>query len=245
MAVRYNPKIVTDGLVMAVDAGNTRSYPGTGTTWFDISGNNNNGTVVGDEVSFDSNNNSFKFLGAPANDNNDDYVSFPNTSWTLGANFTIEIWNYYDSDSTPTDTPWAGGCLYTNSAAADWNTGSGNNNGLLFGYNSIVYKNTSNSETQVDLSTSPATRVWHQHVMVVTSGTGKIYVDNVELATLSNMRTYTQSNGVLALGTADRFSNNRRGEYLGLISNARIYTKSLSTAQILQNYNALKGRFGL
>ena len=47
MAVGYNPRIVTNGLVLCLDAGNTRSYPGSGTTWTDLSGNGNNGTLSG------------------------------------------------------------------------------------------------------------------------------------------------------------------------------------------------------
>ena len=45
MALNYGPTIVTDGLVLALDAADRNSYPGTGNTWFDISGNGNNGTI--------------------------------------------------------------------------------------------------------------------------------------------------------------------------------------------------------
>ena len=46
MAVRYNPRTVIDGLVLALDAGNTKSYPGSGTTWTDLSGHGNDGTLT-------------------------------------------------------------------------------------------------------------------------------------------------------------------------------------------------------
>ena len=45
MAFSHSPKIVTDGLVLSLDAGNVKSYPGTGATWFDKSGNNSNGAL--------------------------------------------------------------------------------------------------------------------------------------------------------------------------------------------------------
>jgi len=45
MALSHNPKIVTDGLVLCLDAANPKSYPGSGTTWFDLSGNGNDGTL--------------------------------------------------------------------------------------------------------------------------------------------------------------------------------------------------------
>ena len=51
MAVCYNPRIVTDGLVLALDAGNSKSYPGSGTTWTDLMGNGYNATVIANDAS--------------------------------------------------------------------------------------------------------------------------------------------------------------------------------------------------
>jgi hypothetical protein len=47
MAISYNSKIVTNGLVLCLDAANPRSYPGTGTNWFDVSGLGNHHTIIG------------------------------------------------------------------------------------------------------------------------------------------------------------------------------------------------------
>ena len=238
--------IVRDGLVLNLDAGNLASYPGIGNTWTDLSGNNKNATLVGDEISYlNVNGGVFNFTAGPASDGDSDYFSLPNTSFILGANFTIEVWTYYNSVSQPGTNPWDGGCLYTNSAESDWSSGAGNDNGLLFGYNSIVYRNTSSSEILVLYSPAPTTRVWHQHVLVVNSGTGRVYVDNVQVATLSNMRTYTQSNGTLGIGIADKSGLNYRGEYLGYISSVKVYTKALTASEVQQNYNTLATRFGL
>ena len=46
MSIYGGPEIVTDGLVLHLDAANSKSYPGTGTSWFDLSGSNNHGTLV-------------------------------------------------------------------------------------------------------------------------------------------------------------------------------------------------------
>lgn len=51
MSVKGGPDIVTDGLVFNLDAANRKSYPGSGTTWYDLSGNNNNGTITGGSMS--------------------------------------------------------------------------------------------------------------------------------------------------------------------------------------------------
>ena len=65
MALAHSPKIITDGLVLCLDAGNTKSYPGSGTTWTDLSGNGNNGTLTNmDGANLDSaNGGSFTFDG--------------------------------------------------------------------------------------------------------------------------------------------------------------------------------------
>jgi hypothetical protein len=235
--------IVRTGLVLDLDAAQPLSYKGTGTTWTDLSGNNKNATLVGDQISYlNDNGGVFSCNGIGGSD--PDYFSLPNTSLILGANFTIEVWNYYNLVSQPSADPWSSG-LYTNSAESDWSAGAGNNNGLIFGYNSIVYRNTFGSEIQVDYSSAPTTQVWHQHVLVVNSGTGTVYVDKVQVATLSNTRTYTQSNGTLGIAVSDKLGSAYRGEYRGYISSVKVYNKSLTAAEVSQNYNALKHRFGL
>jgi hypothetical protein len=237
---------VTTDLALHLDAYNNSSYSGSGNTWTDLSGNGNNATRTNSSEVVYNSNGWFDWTDGPASDSTQGCFTLPNDSFTLGANFTIEVWNYYDSTSAPTTTPWAGGNLWTNSANSDWNGGAGNNNGLLFGYNSMRYKNTSNSETQLMYSSNPTTQVWHQHVLVVDSGTATVYVDKNSVGTASDIRTYTQSNGTLGIGIADKFgSNSHRGEYLGFISIVRIYQKSLSALEILQNYNVHKGRYGL
>ena len=47
MTIKHSPRIVTDGLVVHYDAANTKSYPGSGTAWKDLSGKGNNGTIYG------------------------------------------------------------------------------------------------------------------------------------------------------------------------------------------------------
>ena len=70
MSINYNPRIVTDGLVLLLDAGNTKSYPGTGTTWTDISRNGNNGTLTNGPTFDSANGGSLVFDGV------DDYVNW-------------------------------------------------------------------------------------------------------------------------------------------------------------------------
>jgi hypothetical protein len=81
MGVNYNPKIVTDGLVLCLDAANTKSYPGSGTTWTDLTGNGYNGTLV-NGASYNS-----VYGGVIALDGVNDYIDVPinltNTNYTV------------------------------------------------------------------------------------------------------------------------------------------------------------------
>ena len=245
MGAYSGPDVVEDGLVLCLDAGNTKSYGGSGTTWTDLSGQGNNANRTNStEVVYNSNG-WFDWTDGPSYDSTQGCFTLPGNSFTLGANFTIEVWNYYDSASTPAGNPWEGGNLWTNSASADWNGGAGGNNGFLFGYSSFIYKNTSGTQTYASYSPSPSTQNWHQHALVVNSGTGTVYVDTSSVATLSNFRTIGQSNGTLGIGIADKSSSTYRGEYLGFISIVRVYTQSLTAAEVQQNYNATRSRFGL
>jgi len=237
--------LVTDNLELHLDALNSSSYSGSGTTWSDLSGESNNGTITNSSEVVYNSNGWFDWTDGPGFDSIGGYVSLPNTAITLGGTYTIEVWNYYDSTSAPAANPFSGGNFWTNSAEDDWNSGSGNDNGLLFGYNSIVYKNTSGTEIEVDYSSNPTTQVWHQHVLVVNSGSGTVYVDKTSVATMSNMRTLGQSNGTLGIGICDKFGT-YRGEYLGFISIVRVYPgKALSVSEITQNFNVNKDRYGI
>jgi hypothetical protein len=89
MAYFHSPRIVTDGLVLALDAANTKSYPGSGTTWSDLSGNSNNGELV-NGITYDDTN-----LGSLVFDGVDDYVQItkvPSIDFTPTSSFTMMVW---------------------------------------------------------------------------------------------------------------------------------------------------------
>ena len=78
MATLYAPRIVTDGLVLCLDAGNRKSYPGSGTSWVDMSGNNNTGTLTNGPTFGGGNGGSIVFDGV------NDFVNFSNYLWSYG-----------------------------------------------------------------------------------------------------------------------------------------------------------------
>jgi hypothetical protein len=89
MAYFHSPTIVTNGLVLCLDSANTESYPGSGTTWTDLSGNGNNGTLVNGPV-FDGEN-----LGSISFDGVNDSVQItkvPSIDFTPTSSFTMMVW---------------------------------------------------------------------------------------------------------------------------------------------------------
>ena len=86
------PNIITDGLVLALDAANSRSYPGTGTTWSDLSGNGNSGTLTNGPTFNSGNGGSIVFDGV------DDNISFSGNTFNYSpgtsGEVSLEIWVY-------------------------------------------------------------------------------------------------------------------------------------------------------
>ena len=241
MALMHSPKIVTDNLVLCLDAANTKSYPGTGTSWTDMI--NGNIATTHDGVDYQS------IYGGVMNfDGTNDRITLPNTAQPngLGAAFTIEIWNYWNNSTAPTHV-WSGSLFTNGGGAGDWHNGAGNNNGLIIGFNHIVRRSGSGIEKNTAYSPAPAVQTWHQTVLTLNSGTGNVYVDttNVMSNNTDFRSNYTQVTGTTGIGLADYYGSNYRGEMNGYISIVRIYDKVLSTTEIKQNFDAHKGRYGL
>ena len=95
MAQHYGPNIVTDGLVLCLDAADKNSYPGSGTTWSDLSGNNLNGTITNATFSSTAGGGTLVFDGSG------DYVILPASSILDIQDMTMCSWNYsteYDAN---------------------------------------------------------------------------------------------------------------------------------------------------
>jgi hypothetical protein len=218
MGVRYNPKIVTDGLVLALDAANVKSYPGSGTIWTDMSGLGNHGTLVNGPT-FSSNN-----AGSMVFDGTNDYVNVPsNAAFAFGTGgFTIEAWVY----ATGTVN---GSAIYegaTSGVGLDFNGGS-----LAVAHSYVSF-----------LLTDPAAfllNAW-THVAVSRIGTNLTLSKNLQIvASSSSSNTNFIQSSLNYIGyTGSTF-------FPGYIPNIKMYNRGLSTAEISQNFNALRGRYGI
>jgi len=214
MAIHYNPTTVSDGLVLALDAANTRSYVGSGTTWTDVSYNGNNGTLTNGPayttVGFTE---PFGGAGAVYFDGTGDYLSVADdASLQLGSgDFTIEFWIYLNSLSgnpTPIDKAY---------------TGSGVSGvGYLLQYSSSALK--FYGGITLTSSTTDTTSVWIHYALVRNSGTTTLYRNGVSVASGSDNTNYTYNTslGIGANILAGAGFGAGAGAINGFISNLRI-----------------------
>ena len=216
--------IVQDGLVLNLDAGVNKSYPRNGTTWYDLS-NNGNGTLTNGPT-FSRNNG-----GVITFDGTDDNVTLgTGGSLSLDSYHSVEFWVYPFSDSRDQ------GLLR--------NKGS-NSAGNFIHYN-VRRTNIHMGWFYNDLS-APNTIVannWYHIFFLFDSADDKrrIYKNSSLVATDSSARTTTPNvtNTTTYLGFYDVIYS-----FIGLMATCRIYNRSLTATEVLQNYNATKARFGL
>ena len=223
MALSHSPSIVTDGLVLCLDAGNPKSYPGSGTTWTDLSGNGNNGTLVNGVGYVGTNGGSLSFDGV------DDYATVSNVQPNTN-DFTISVW-VYKNNNTSNDYVWDFG-------ANGGTLASGTSVGYGFRYYNSTLGGGSNMYTQ---GTIPNINEWYEVTITRNNGTSSMYV-NGAFVTSASGDTHNISSSTLYIG---RYGGGTGYEHDGRMSNFKIYNKALTAAEVLQNYNATKGRFGL
>lgn len=228
MTISYSPRIVTDGLVLCLDAANPKSYPGSGAVWSDLSGNNNDGTLV-NGVGYDSaNNGSMVFDGV-----NDlvDLGFFDNT--LVADSITLSIW--FKADFTNL------GFLFGNGGG--WDAGGF----IMFMYQGgIRFEIQGDGKKACDIpdvdfgSWCNVVGTWDQ------SDNMKGYLNAVLTSTESGItEIQTNSNtGNLQVG-GDTISEIKTSFAVNQQSFVQIYDRALSEAEIKQNFNALRGRYGL
>ena len=197
MAFAHSPKIVTDGLVLALDAGNTKSYPGSGTTWYDLSGNGNNHTIT----------NSPTFSNGEFTINETQSFTY-NTMPTTGTNCTVVLF-YKTTDGQEL---WVRGNTGSYYIAASYSGGN------------YYDENSGNPTYYVDTiarNNPTAYRNGNYHMWEA---------KNVNFSAWNQLNWF---------GYGSSWNMN------GTVAFIAMYSRALTASESAQNYNALKGRFGL
>ena len=225
MGLAHSPSIVTDGLVLCLDAANTKSYPGSGTTWTDISGKGYDGTLTNGPT-FSSN-----YGGNIVFDGSNDFITgVHNSELNLRNDVTVECW----FRRTGSRSTWA----------RIFGKGNGSNRtyGLWYhvNQNKFLYQRYGPSTMNINITKTVVLNTWYHMVGTSSGSTHTLYVNGVKIGTSSISTTFHSSTDPYKVGSHD---NNYH--HIGDVSNCRIYNRGLSEAEVKQNYNAHKGRFGL
>jgi hypothetical protein len=223
---KFANTIVQQGLVLNLDAGNPYSYAGAGAAWYDVSGSGYVSSLTNTQTYNSDNGGSINFNGST-----ESVSAGPNSNLFL-ADMTAEVW------------------IKITAMSGDWvriiGTGSDPRTFGLWYYvdGRILWQRTGSSAVNPEIF--PATPVltvgsW-AHVAATTIGMSHVlYLNGVSIGTNPSAGgPWGNSNTAITIGYAGyhAYSNSN-------IASARLYTRGLSAAEILQNYNATKGRFGL
>ena len=239
MAFYRGPRIVTNGLVLALDAANTKSYVSGSTTWNDLSGNLNSGSLVNGPTFNSANGGSIVFNGTS---------SYCQTSISPITNnsssFTIECFiqfsNFNNNGFFPIiDSGNFGGVDSGFGRQVGYSLAKSNSNRLYLGVDAGY----------IDISTTINNNQWYHVAGVATYGIPyslSLYINGTPIPAFSSGSTNTLT---ISQPTA-RIARGYIGSGLTLygaftLSNAKLYNRALSAAEIAQNYNAQKSRFNL
>jgi hypothetical protein len=218
--------VVQSGLVLNLDAGVSTSYPGSGTTWTDLSGNGNTGTLTNGPT-YDSTNGGYIVF-----DGTNDYVNIVDAAiLDLTASITSEAW-VFAVKSTGIQN------VISKSSSIQ-------NNGYIYPRTDNGWNNCSfylNIGTWTTLSTAwPSRNAWHHTAATYDGNAMSIYINGNLVASKSQTGAISTNTNALSIGDQPGYS-----EYFGgNLSNLRLYNRALTAAEVKQNFNALRGRFGI
>ena len=221
--ISYNSSIVTSGLVLCLDAGSPRSYPGSGTIWSSVSGNVATGTLT-NGVTYSSTN-----TGILVFDGIDDRVNVVNSIPSL-SNLTIE--------------------LFLRTSVVD-----GTQNIFLDQFFSLRYEispitnkfnihlgnGSSWAYTTLPSTTTVVANTWYQTAWTWNGSTAVMYVNGVAENSLSS-GAFSSTTGNITLG---QHTPDVSYAWAGSMGSVKIYNTALTSDQVLQNFNAQRGRYGI
>jgi hypothetical protein len=227
MAFVHSPQIVTSGLVLSLDAGNTKSYTSGSTTWFDKSGFSNNGTLINGPT-FNTGS-----LGSIVFDGVDDYVTCGSSSiLDVGNNITVNSWFYINSITSYQAII----AKHFSDGSAGWEMSNSTGGSLR-----VTLRP---SATQINLSGGTlSVGNWYMGTYTFDNTTLILYLNGIQVGS-------TTTGGPVTLNTSRPLQIGVReiqglGYFNGNIAISQLYNRALSAQEVLQNFNALRGRYGI
>lgn len=215
MAFHYSPKITTDGLILYLDTANSKSYPGTGTTWTDISKNYFDATLS--SATFDADRRgSIVFNGSTS------YASGPSIS--VGDFGTINVWFKQDS-------PIVNKGLFSIGTSTFFYIGGSGASTKIAIYNGTIYS------SQIDITRAYS---WNMATYAWSGASASLYL-NADPSTAVSSSISFATTGSYYVGVYGSLSPS--SYFNGRISNVQVYNRRLSLEEITENYTAIKSRY--
>lgn len=228
MSLQHSPKIVTDGLILLLDAANYRSYPGNGTEWFDLSNSKYHSTIKG-TTTFVQNSLDLGFVSNITN-----YIQVPTELLRGISDFTISLWVNAASITN--------GELNTLFHA----TNTGGNDFSVEWYS--TYVQTLIVTTYSTFNYTAANNTWYNFVFYRTGTSMGLYLNGSDQGAVSCPSTILNITGAIVLGQEqDLVGGGFQAiqSFKGKYATVSFYNRALSSTEIIQNFNSLRGRYGL
>jgi hypothetical protein len=241
MGFYRGPHIVTDGLVLCLDAANPKSYPGSGNTWYDVSGNGNHATKNGN--------------AANPTWNSAGYFSFAASDGTTGANniFTVAnsstLQNLTDTTvqficametKTPVGSDYGWMCMVTKGEEGNQRPGTSVNQDSGLRYYHIECPGAVNSVANLFTNSDYTGTKWNMfQTRISNAGGTQGWLNGVQVSSDGGLTT-TGNTNTLYIGNNGSFEL-----FKGKMASIYIYNRALTAAEMQQNFDATKSRFGL
>lgn len=226
--------IVTNGIVLNLDAGNIASYPGSGSIWYDLNANGKFGTLINGPTYSATNGGALVFNGSNYVQNSSGGF-LPNGSSAR----TIMFWYKPNAGMTDSNSAFGYGCVGFEGAGCN-SVSTGKYIGAYASTSSIGI-HTETCGVYGPVTPSPSTN-WHLFTAVFNgNNTITYYTDGSNASTLTSGCLIDTNIGASGYSVGV----GRWGYYNGSISAVNVYNRALSASEVLQNFNALRGRYGL
>jgi hypothetical protein len=224
MSLSHGANVVRNGLILCLDAANPKSYPGSGTAWTDLSSNGNNGTLVNGPTYSSVNGGYIEFDGG------DEYINGSLAIPSVGSNYTLESMVFLANVSG------------LKSIFSHGRSGVAFSSGIIISGNNLRFRNSSNDHAFSSPTTLTANQ-WYHFIISITPSGSTGYCNSVSQGT--TVQTITSN--TIADYHIGRRSSNSASEFMnGRIAFIRAYqNKALSALEVQQNFEALRGRYGI
>jgi hypothetical protein len=238
MSNNYGPRIVTDGLVLCLDAADRNSYPGSGSVWYNLAQNNRHYNKYGSVPFLEECGGCWDFTSLSTGTSYSSPLGFTSSGglpFSSTSSFTISTWLLVANTSTGQTG------LFSNAGSANGVRFGPNNRGIYVGIGpgwteTTLASNSYNANEWVMIT------VVYDRQGLLSSGSPRLVVYiNGEYKQYANLSAQTS----MTTGTANLVRGTCCTRFIGKLANFSVYDTALTGSQVSQNYNATKGRFGL